>query len=212
MVKSITLTGGTCTSAPTLTISAPQITATAIVNENAARTATVTNSGSGYLGTPDIKVTPRIGTATVCTTPPTATATVANGKVTAVTLSQNAFCTGKPTLSIDPPMIPATATVTKIDDSHFTVNLTENGAGYVAKPLVTVTGTTCAVIPRAVATMNADKIGSITLEGGVKCTTAPTITIEKPDRIGVLTEITTTEIPASIYSVNPITATATITR
>lgn len=79
-------------------------------------------------------------------------------------------------------MIPATATVTKIDDTHFTVTVTENGAGYITKPLITVTSTTCAVIPRAVVTMNGDKIGTIVLEGGV-CATAPTITIEKPDRI-----------------------------
>lgn len=209
ILKSITLTGGVCSKAPTLSISAPQVTATAVVNENAARTASITNSGFGYLGAPEVKVT---ATAAACTTRPTATTTIMNSKVTAVTLSQNAFCTGKPTLTIDPPMIPATATVTKKDDSHFTVNVTENGAGYAAKPLITVTGTTCAVIPRAVVTMDADKIGGITLEGAVKCPTAPTIAIEKPDRIGVLTTIENTEVAGTVYSVNPVTATATMTR
>lgn len=112
-----------CTSAPTLTVGAPKITATATVNDNAAKTATVTNNGFGYIGAPAIKVT---ATSTVCPQLPVATAIVANGMVTNVVLT-GGTCITKPTLTINPPFIDAKATVTKLGET-LSVNLTEKGA------------------------------------------------------------------------------------
>lgn len=43
IIQSISLTGGTCTQAPTITIPAPNTLAQAVVNENAARTVTITD-------------------------------------------------------------------------------------------------------------------------------------------------------------------------
>lgn len=102
----------------------------------------------------------------MCSAKPTATATVANGVVTGITLS-GGFCIGKPTLTIDEPTIPAKATILTAGSGATmeiqSVRIDEKGAGYVTTPAVTITSTSCAVLPRPVVTMNGDKIESIQL-------------------------------------------------
>lgn len=82
-----------------------------------------------------------------------------------ITLS-GGFCSGKPTLTIDPPTIPATATVTRDQTTkNFIVTINERGAGYATKPFIAVVGTGCTITPRIkTVTMQSDKIQTIELE------------------------------------------------
>ena len=89
------------------------------------------------------------------------------------------------------------------------VRIDEKGAGYATVPNVDVTSTSCAILPRPVVTMNGDKIQSIQLIGGYKCTTVPTILIEAPNKLRVPTTIQPYSLPDNIYPVNTVQATAT---
>jgi hypothetical protein len=212
IVKTVTLSGGTCTAAPTLTISAPDVTAKATVADNAATSVTMTEKWFGYIGVPDVLVT---ATAAVCQTKPTATATVSNGIVTGITLS-GGFCVGRPTLTIDDPTIPAKATILTTGAGATmeiqSVRIDEKGAGYATTPAVTIVSTSCAVLPRPVVTMNGDKIASIQLVGAYKCTTVPTITIEAPNKIWVSATTQAHTLPTNVYHVNRVKAVATFTK
>jgi hypothetical protein len=140
--------------------------------------ATVTNRGFGYVDAPTVTVG-NVG----CTTKPIATAVVWNGTVTRVNLTKG-VCQKKPTLTINPPVIPAIGTIVKDANGKYTVNLSNKGAGYVTKPLITINAPRCNVTPNTIVTMDGDKVGNITLTGPIglnsdfSCTTTPTIVIE----------------------------------
>lgn len=81
-------------------------------------------------------------------------------------------------------MIPAKATIVKDAAGKYTVNISEKGAGYVTKPLITINAPKCNITPNATVTMDGDKVGTIVLNNPTglnsdfSCTATPTIVIE----------------------------------
>jgi hypothetical protein len=60
--------------------------------------------------------------------------------------------------------------------------------------------------------MNGDKIASIELKGGYKCTAIPKLTIEAPNKINVVSPLTSVTPYGNIHFANRIPGTATFTK
>lgn len=161
---------GVCTTLPTFVIPAPQVQATATMVLDANKKPTsinVTNPGGGYIFTPNITIA-----AGKCTGTITPVVEMINGYIKKIdlTVSNDAVCSAVPTLTLEKPSDPATATAAKtFPDTNnpgidkFIVELTKPGIGYKIAPRVTVTGA-CKVYPHPVVTLEGTKVKTIELK------------------------------------------------
>jgi len=191
-VVSITITeaGTGYTSAPTVSIAAPDTvinhgtgaTATATISDTDVVSITVDSGGSYYDVTPTV-------TLSAPTTPYTATvvASVANGVVTALTTTDQGWgYETAPALTIAAPDVtPTTAAFTAVLTSDAVTSLTIDnaGAGYLTAPTVTIAVDPSIVndIATGTAVLVNDTVSSITItNAGANYITPPTVTMSAP--------------------------------
>ena len=191
-VVSITVTepGTGYTSAPTVSIAAPD----SVINHGVGASATATisdtdviditiNSGGSYYD-----ITPTI-TLDAPTTPYTATvvASVSNGRVTSLTTTDQGWgYETAPALTIaDPDITPVTAAFTAVltGDAVTSLTIDEDGAGYLTAPTITIAADPAIAndIATGTAVLSDDGVASITItNAGANYSVAPSITIGAP--------------------------------
>jgi hypothetical protein len=183
-VTTITLTaGGTgYTSAPTVTISAPNIpegiqaTASVTLSGGSVTAITIVNGGTGYSSVPTITLTGGGGTGA------TATATLTAAGIQSVTISNGgAGYTVAPTITFTGGGgTGATATATVTDGVITNITVDNAGAGYTTAPTVVITpdvGDTITTEAVATANLQSRSIAAITVTApGSGYLTSPTVT------------------------------------
>lgn len=191
-VVSITVTepGSGYTSAPTVTIAAPDetinhgtgATATATISDTEVVSITITSAGSYYDIAPTV-------TLSAPTTPYTATvtATVSNGIVTALTASDQGWgYETAPTLTIAAPDVtPTTAAFTAVltGDAVTSLTIDDAGAGYLTAPTLTIAAdaSVASNVATGTAVLSDDGVASITItNAGATYVNPPTVTIAAP--------------------------------
>jgi hypothetical protein len=208
-VVSITVTdpGSGYTSAPTVSIAAPDAnvtygsgaTATATLSDTDVISITVGSGGTGYTLTPTVSID-------APTTPYTATVTaaVSGGIVTGLTVSDAGWgYASAPTLTIaDPDVTPVTAAFTAVLTGDAVTSLTTDtaGAGYLTAPTLTidVDPSVSSFIATGTAVLLDDGVASVTItNAGSGYVSSPTVTFGAPDGLA--------------YHGSGATATATVT-
>ena len=206
-VTSITFTGGAgYTSAPTITISPPFSTASALATLSGGSvplgTITPTSGGSGYTSVPTVTFSQSPGGATA-----TGTATLTNGMVTSITVTNggSGYGTTIPTITISPPFLQATATA-KVSNgviTGFTIN--NAGIGYTSAPTVTISPSS-SVSAAAGLTVTNGMVSAATVTpggGGSGYTSPPVVTINGDGAGATATAILTNGVVSGFTITNP---------
>ena len=183
----ITNAGAGYTTAPTVTISAPNQTngvqATAVASiSNASGTiisAQVTNIGSGYTSLPTVTIDPPSSQFGVQAQ---GSPTISGGNVVAITITNpGSGYTTAPSITITGGGgSSATANAVLGSGLVSAITITNPGSGYTATPTVTISGggaTTNATAVAGFLTFNTGAVGILLTNGGTGYTTAPTVNI-----------------------------------
>jgi len=192
----ILVEGDGYTSAPVVTISAPDIsggtqaTASATVsgesaplyaNQGRVTSITVTEPGSGYTTAPTVSIAAPDSSINHGTGA-TATATLDDTAVISITVSNGgSYYDIAPTISIDPPTTVTTATVDAIVSGGVVTGftITDNGWGYLETPSITISAPDVTPVTAAfTANLTGDVVSSLTIDtAGAGYLTAPTLSI-----------------------------------
>ena len=193
----VTIQGSGYTSAPTVTISAPDIlggiqaTATATVSGDSAPlyngdgyvvSIAVTEPGSGYTSAPTVTISSpdsliNHGTGA------TATATISDTDVIDITVTDGGeYYDIAPTITLDAPTTPYTATVvaTVADGQVSALTATDQGWGYETPPTLAIAAPDVTPVTAAfTAVLTGDAVTSLTIDNsGAGYLTSPTLTID----------------------------------
>jgi hypothetical protein len=188
----LTTAGSNYSSAPTVTLSAPQAdggvqaTATAQIVGGGLVSITLSSAGSGYTGTPSVNIVADVGDTG---TGAAATAVLSGAAVTGTTVSGGSgYTTATVTFSAPQVAGGTTATGTAVLASRgvATIAVTEGGDGYTVAPTITFTGGG-GTGATATATVSGGAITAINVTAaGTDYTSAPTVVIT-PDEGDTIT-------------------------
>jgi phage tail sheath protein FI len=184
-VSALNLTdaGSGYSSAPTITLSAPeadggvQATATAQIVGGGVTEITLSDAGTGYTSVPSVDIVPAAGDTG---TGAAATAVLSGAGVTAVNLTSGGSGYTTATVTFSAPQVAGGTTATgaaTIDVGVITnITITNPGSGYTSAPTITITGDGTGAV--ASATIGTSTLTAITITAaGTGYRTAPTVTL-----------------------------------